>query len=65
MGLGMMALCEALLLALVMAGGGLVSAGRGCTLAIVLGVSVASFAATWIAMALAANCLWFACAGAF
>ena len=62
MGLDMVALCEALLLALVMAGGReLVGAGRGCTLAVVLGVSVASFAATWFALALAANCHWLAC----
>ena len=45
MGLGMMALCVALLLALVMAGGGeLVITGRGCAMVIVPGISVASFA---------------------
>ena len=46
-------------------GGELVIAGRGCAMVIVLGISVASFASAWDAVALAADCLWLACAVAF
>ena len=65
MGLGMVALCVDMLLALVVAGGGkLITAGRGCAMVMVLRVYIASFTAAWGAVALAADCLWLACTDA-
>ena len=58
-----MALCVVLLYALWVEGRGeTVAAGRGCAMVMILRVYIASLTAAWGAVALAADCLWLACA---